>query len=44
MTSGAVDGGGVVGGGGETAGVQLESVATTDVDPSLTVALQVLDL
>jgi hypothetical protein len=33
-----------VGGGGELAGVQLESVATTDVEPSLTVALQVLDL
>jgi hypothetical protein len=36
-------GGGGGGGGGEVDGVQPESVATTEVDPSPTVALQVLD-
>ena len=37
----ATAGAGTGGGGG--AGVQPDSVATTEVDPSLTVALQVLD-
>src|SRR4051812_36576509 len=34
---------GAVDGGGELVGVQLESVATTDEEPSPTVALQVLE-